>query len=111
MGRGGVVHAFSGSQQQADQYISLGFKLGFGGAITYPRAQRLRRVFSGLPLGSLVLETDAPDMPLCGRQGQLNRPDYIVDIFDVLVSLRPESASDLKQQLWVNSLEVFGVSK
>jgi len=59
----GIAHAFNGSAQQAQAFIALGFKLGFGGAMTYERAQQLRRLASTLPLDALVLETDAPDMP------------------------------------------------
>ena len=60
---GGIAHAFNGSLQQAQTFIAMGFKLGFGGAMTYPQANRLRRLATTLPLDSLVLETDAPDIP------------------------------------------------
>jgi len=60
---GGIAHAFNGSAQQAHAFIALGFKLGFGGAATYERAHKLRRLAVSLPLDALVLETDAPDMP------------------------------------------------
>ena len=60
---GGIAHAFSGSSQQAGQFLALGFKLGFGGAATYPRATRLRALAAALPPEAIVLETDAPDMP------------------------------------------------
>jgi TatD DNase family protein len=59
----GIAHAFNGSAVQAQEFIKLGFKLGFGGAVTYERAQQLRRLAQTLPLDALVLETDAPDMP------------------------------------------------
>lgn len=59
----GIAHAFNGSLQQAEAFISLGLKLGFGGAFTYPRALQLRRLAADLPLDAIVLETDAPDMP------------------------------------------------
>lgn len=59
----GIAHAFNGSVQQAQAFIGLGFKLGFGGALTYERAQQLRRLACTLPLDAIVLETDAPDMP------------------------------------------------
>lgn len=62
-GLGGIAHAFNGSEQQARAFIELGFKLGFGGAMTFERALQLRRLAAGLPLEALVLETDAPDMP------------------------------------------------
>lgn len=61
--RGGIAHAFNGSRQQAEAFIALGFKLGFGGAVTFDRALQLRRLAQALPLDALVLETDAPDIP------------------------------------------------
>ena len=60
---GGIAHAFNGSWQQAQTFIALGFKLGFGGAVTYERALKLRELASQLPLESIVMETDAPDIP------------------------------------------------
>lgn len=60
---GGIAHAFNGSRQQAEEFIRLGFRLGFGGAMTSPRATRLRALAAALPLDSIVLETDAPDIP------------------------------------------------
>lgn len=103
LSRGGIVHAFSGSYQQAEQYIEQGFLLGIGGALTYPRAQRLRRIVAALPLTALVLETDAPDMPLCGHQGQPNRPDRLPDILSVLLELRAEPAAQVAQALYRNA--------
>jgi TatD DNase family protein len=60
---GGIAHAFNGSDQQAQAFVALGFKLGFGGAMTFERARQLRRLAQTLPLEAIVLETDAPDMP------------------------------------------------
>ena len=59
----GIAHAFNGSQQQADEFIKLGFKLGFGGSVTFDAARQLRRLAAELPLTALVMETDSPDMP------------------------------------------------
>lgn len=89
--QGGIVHAFSGSLQQAEQFIKMGFKLGFGGAMTYPRANKLRKLVATLPLESIVLETDAPDMPLSGRQGEFNQPAYVADVLKEIAGLRAES--------------------
>ena len=68
--KGGVIHGFSGSLQQAEQFIQLGFYIGVGGIISYERAMKTRKVISQLPIDKILLETDAPDMPLCGFQGQ-----------------------------------------
>ena len=61
--RGGIAHAFNGSEQQALAFVGLGFKLGFGGAMTFERALQIRRLAQRLPLDAIVLETDAPDIP------------------------------------------------
>ncbi len=72
---GGVYHGFSGSLSQAEQLIDLGIKIGVGGTITYSRANKTRNTIAALPLAALMLETDAPDMPVAGFQGgQPNRP-------------------------------------
>ncbi|MEH6824119.1 MAG: TatD family hydrolase [Motiliproteus sp.] len=105
---GGIVHAFSGSRQQAEQYIGLGFKLGIGGAVTYTRAQKLRRTLQQLGPDHWVLETDAPDMPLMGRQGMLNRPDYLPEIFKVLLGLWGGQSEQLAAKLWRNSELALG---
>jgi TatD DNase family protein len=61
--RGGIAHAFNGSEQQADAFIELGLRLGFGGALTFERALRIRRVAAAVPLEAVVMETDSPDIP------------------------------------------------
>ncbi|MCF2946554.1 TatD family hydrolase [Paraglaciecola aquimarina] len=101
---GGIVHAFSGSFQQALTYIELGFKLGVGGGITYHRAHKTRQTISQLPISSLVLETDAPDMPLSGKQGSRNTPQNLVEIFNCLVKLRTESPEEIKQAIYKNTV-------
>ena len=87
--RGGIAHAFNGSPQQAAEFIKLGFKLGFGGAMTYPRATKLRELARTLPLESIVLETDAPDIPpeFLAR-GEPNKPSYLPRIAQTLADLR-----------------------
>ena len=87
--RGGIAHAFNGSRQQAEIFIGMGFKLGFGGAMTWPRALHLRELAATLPLDSIVLETDAPDIPpeWIGRGGR-NSPAQLPKIARVLAELR-----------------------
>ncbi|MFC3031928.1 TatD family hydrolase [Pseudoalteromonas fenneropenaei] len=105
---GGVIHAFSGSMQQAEAYLKLGFKLGIGGTISYPRAVKTRTVVAALPLSALVLETDAPAMPLAGFQGQRNSPVQLRLVFEQLCALRNESAHEIAQALSCNTHSVFG---
>jgi TatD DNase family protein len=105
--KGGIIHAFSGSYQQACEYIDLGFKLGIGGTITYPRAEKTIKAVKRLPLESLVLETDAPSMPLYGFQGQDNSPLQLIKIFESLASIRNESIEDLAHALESNIKSVL----
>ena len=109
LSRTGVVHGFSGSLQQAERFVQLGYKIGVGGTITYPRASKTRDVIAKLPLASLLLETDAPDMPLNGFQGQPNRPEQAARVFDVLCELRPEPEDEIAEVLLNNTYAVFNV--
>ncbi len=104
---GGILHAFSGSQQQAKAFVDLGFKLGIGGTITYLRAEKTRKTVEKLPLTCFVLETDAPAMPLSGFQGQVNTPAQLAKVFAVFCQLRQESPADIALQLWQNSIDVL----
>jgi TatD DNase family protein len=85
---GGIAHAFNGSRQQADEFVKLGFKLGFGGAVTHERATRLRELAATLPLAAIVLETDAPDIPPQWLGRGRNEPAELARIAGVLAHLR-----------------------
>ena len=107
--KGGIVHAFNGSEQQAHHYIKLGFLLGVGGTISYAKATRLRRLFASLPLSALALETDAPDMPLQGQQTTRNSPEYIPKVLAALATLRPESADAIAETITINVQTLFAI--
>ena len=112
--RGGIAHAFNGSLQQAQAFIDLGFKLGFGGAVTFDRALQLRRLATELPLDALVLETDAPDIPphwlyvtaaerAAGRAPARNSPAELPRIAAVVAQLRGISTTELAQATRANA--------
>lgn len=114
-GWSGIAHAFNGSEQQARAFIALGFKLGFGGALTYERALQLRRLVTTLPLEVIVLETDAPDMPPHWlyktaeqrAQGELqarNEPSHLPRIGAVIAGLRGMDPADLAAATTRNAL-------
>jgi len=108
--RAGIAHAFSGSRQQADEFIKLGFKLGFGGAMTYPRATRIRELAATLPLEAIVLETDAPDMaPAFLERGQPNKPEYLIRIAQTLATLRGISFEEVARITTENVLSVLNL--
>lgn len=105
--RGGVIHAFNGSHQQAHQYNQLNFKLGFGGAFTYERAKKLQGLVRELPLEYMVLETDAPDMAPSFAKGETNTPLNIGKIFQHFCQLRHENSLDIEKQLFHNVSQLF----
>lgn len=105
----GVVHSFSGSQQQAAMLWKNGFLLGLGGPVTYDRAQRLRRLAATMPLEWMLLETDAPDQPDCGHRGQRNEPARIVHVLKTIAQLRDIEPSALALATSRNAERLFGL--
>ncbi|MFQ5642990.1 MAG: TatD family hydrolase [Thiogranum sp.] len=106
---GGTVHAFNGSLQQAQQYIDMGFKLGFGGTMTYPRSSKIRQLAGDLPVDAIVLETDAPDMTVAAHQGERNSPEYLPDCLLALAEVRGAGPDELAQQTTHNACSVFSL--
>ncbi len=106
---GGIVHAFSGSFQQACHYIKLGFGIGICGTITYDRARRIRKVALQLPQETLVLETDAPDIPPANHRKQDNHPEYLPEILDALAALRGESRETTANYTSTNTKRILGL--
>jgi TatD DNase family protein len=86
--RGGIIHAFNGSIQQAEKYIELGFALGFGGMLTFDRSSKLRKLAKQIPLPAIVLETDAPDMTVSQHHGQRNSPEYLHYVQAALANIK-----------------------
>lgn len=103
----GMVHSFNGSEQQAFRLIDLGYHLGFGGAVSYPRANRLRTLISKLPLDAMLLETDAPDQPPAKLAGQRNEPAALAEIWRVISALRTEDANTVAQVTTQNARTLF----
>lgn len=106
--RSGVIHAFAGSREEAREYIKLGFKLGLGGAATWPQALRMHRVIAELPLDSVVLETDSPDMAPAMFPNQRNSPEHLPNICTALAALMNVSPEHLAQASTRNAYDLFG---
>lgn len=104
---GGVIHSFSGSLQQAQQLIDLGFKLGIAATVGFERAKKLRSVVAQVPDYGLLLESDAPDQPGAAHRGERNEPCYIVEHLNTIAELRDISISELCELLERNSHQVF----
>ena len=107
--RGGIAHAFNGSPQQADAFTKLGFKLGFGGAFTWPRANNLRRLAAELPLEAIVLETDSPDMPPAWLGRGRNAPAELPRIAATLAELRGCDLETVARQTSANARDLLAL--
>jgi TatD DNase family protein len=109
--KGGIAHAFSGSRQQADAYLKLGFKLGFGGAFTWTRATNLRALAKELPLEAIVLETDSPDIPPAwiAQQNGRNEPAELTRIAACLAEIRGQNVAEVIRQTSANARAVLGL--
>jgi TatD DNase family protein len=107
---GGIAHAFSGSLQQAHKYIDLGFKLGFGGMLTFERSSKLRALARALPLEAMVLETDAPDMTVAAHRGERNSPEYLPDVLAALAQVRGEDPSAVAARTTGNARALLGLA-
>jgi TatD DNase family protein len=107
---GGIAHAFNGSFQQAEQFIGLGFKLGFGGAATYERALQIRRLLKELPIDSIVTETDSPDIPPAWLREEdiaFNETAFLPRIAKELALIRGVSDAEFASAVWGNALQVL----
>ena len=104
---GGIAHAFNGSFQQAQAFIDVDFRLGFGGAMTFTRALQIRRLAADLPLESIVLETDAPDISPSWIHPGRNSPEQLPAIGAVLAELRAVDAAAVRAATHANALAVM----
>jgi len=107
---GGVLHAFSGSYNQAMDFISCGLKLGVGGVISYERAKKTRSAVSRIPVEALLLESDAPDMPLAGQQGKRNSSLSLLTTLAILADLRQQNKDELADTIYQNTVDLFSLT-
>lgn len=105
----GVIHSFSGSPEQARQLWDMGFLIGMGGPVTYPRANRLRTLVATMPLEFLLLETDAPDQPDADIRGQRNEPARLAAIAAAVATLRGQAVEEIASQTTANARRLFNL--
>lgn len=105
----GVVHSFPGSYEQARQLWDNGFRISLGGPLTYERANRLRRLVTEVPLEWLLLETDSPDQPNCGHQGERNEPARLLEVLSVVARLRGMEQAEVAEATTANARELFAL--
>jgi len=118
---GGIAHAFNGSDQQAAHFVERGFRLGFGGAVSFETAHQIRRVATSVPASALVLETDSPDIPpqwlyrTAAERNAVspplpqarNEPAQVARIAQGLAALRGVSLAELAALTRANALAVM----
>ncbi len=105
----GVLHSFSGSEQQARLLIDMGFLLSFGGPVTYPNARRLRSLVAVLPLDAVMLESDAPDQPDVDNRGGRNEPALLGRVLSTFADLRSETAGEIATATTANAQRLFRI--
>jgi TatD DNase family protein len=105
----GIIHCFSEDQDFANEVIAMGFVIGLGGIITYPKNEYLREIARTVPLDKIVLETDAPFLPPQAMRGKQNHPAQIRTIAEYLAKLRGISLEAVAQQTTANAMRVFGI--
>jgi len=106
---GGSCHAFNGTLDQAKRYIDLGFKLGFGGTLTYPNARKIHKLAKDIAIENIILETDAPDMTGHAHKGERNSPEYLIDALNSLAAIKSMDVATIADQTTKNAEALFGI--
>lgn len=106
---GGSCHAFNGTLNQANRYIELGFKLGFGGTMTYPNARKIHQLAKDIAIQHIILETDAPDMTGHAHKGERNSPEYLVDALNSLAAIKSMDVETVADQTTKNAEALFNI--
>lgn len=105
----GTIHCFSSNEEYAQKYLDLGFVLGFGGTVTYPKNETLRNVVKMIPLEKIILETDAPFLPPQVIRGKQNTPAQIRTIAEYIAELRSENYNELAKKISETTTQLFGL--
>jgi TatD DNase family protein len=108
--KGGIIHAFNGSIQQAEHYMELGFYLGFGGMLTYPRSSKLQALVKAIPIEHIVLETDAPDMTVMSHRGKRNSPEYLPEVLHAVAQYKSLDVQEVAKHTTHNAQSLFDLS-
>ncbi len=106
----GIMHAYSGSIEMAENFIKLGFFISISGSVTYPNAKKPIILAQKLPLTSMVIETDSPDMTPHAYKGEKNKPFYIRETLKKIACLRNSKESDIEETIYQNSLNFINYS-
>ncbi len=108
--KGGIIHAFNGSIQHAEHYMELGFCLGFGGMLTFPRSSKLQALVKAIPIEHIVLETDAPDMTVMAHRGERNSPEFLLDVMRAVAQYKELDENVVASHTTENARRTFGLN-
>jgi len=106
--KGGVIHCFSGTYQDARMALDMGLYISFSGILTFPKAEGLREVAKMVPLDRLLCETDAPYLAPVPKRGKVNEPSFVRYVYEVLASVRGMEAEKLSEKIYLNVKTLFG---
>ncbi len=106
---GGILHCFSGTLDDARRGLAMGFRISFAANVTYPKSQNLRDVARGVPLDSLLIETDSPFLAPQGRRGKRNEPAYVLEVARTLASVRDLPLEEVASLTAANFRALFGL--
>ena len=109
--KGGVLHCFSGSKEQAREFIKLGYKIAFGGVLTFKNSIKTKEVLLDIDLENIVFETDAPYLAPTPYRGKINLPEYIFNIVQEASLLKKVDFKELSKITYENSLKIFHVKR
>ncbi|MCL2474724.1 MAG: TatD family hydrolase [Chloroflexi bacterium] len=104
-----LLHCFSQSEQVMQRYVSIGFYIAVGGAITYKNSQKLYPMLKNIPSYRLMLETDAPFLPPQSHRGERNEPSYIIETAQKVAEIREVSLSELTEHTTQNAIHFFNL--
>jgi TatD DNase family protein len=106
---GGVMHCFSGSRELAVQFLELGLQISFAGPLTFPNADKLRRVAAELPLDRLLVETDCPYLTPHPFRGRRNEPLQVSLVGEKLAEIKQLTVNEVMQVTTTNSRALFRI--
>ena len=107
--RGGIMHSFSGSLEEAKRFMDLGMMISFSGVVTFKKATDVQEAATGLPLGKILVETDAPYLAPVPKRGRENKTAYTRYVVDFIAELRGLTTEEVAQATYDNARKVFGL--
>jgi TatD DNase family protein len=107
--RRGVIHCYSGALKMAQEYVDMGFYLGIGGVVTFPKTKKLREVVEHIPLTKLLIETDCPYLAPVPHRGERNESKFLHFIAAKIAEIRQTTIENVAELTRISAKELFSV--